>query len=127
MNRRDFLKLLGLGAAASAGIVTLIEPEPVRRFWQVGRNAPIRDARFGEYVDASMLNMRRSFYERIELSMVHGHSYDASRPLTFDPPKKWEAARVPRTYTDAMLLLSSPTRCAVITGINLDKKTITIG
>jgi hypothetical protein len=37
--RRRFLSLLGLSAAAVG--VELVAPEPVRRFWQVGRNAPV--------------------------------------------------------------------------------------
>ncbi len=36
MNRRGFLRLLGLGAAATAAGLVLPEAEPVRRFWQVG-------------------------------------------------------------------------------------------
>ena len=39
--RRDFLKLLGLGAAtaaASASGISIAEAEPVRRYWQVGAN-----------------------------------------------------------------------------------------
>lgn len=44
MDRRGFLKLLGLAVAVgTAGLVApaLIE-EPRRRIWQVGRNAPVR-------------------------------------------------------------------------------------
>lgn len=41
MNRRDFLRLLGLGAATTAAGIVLPQVEPVRRFWQVGRNAPV--------------------------------------------------------------------------------------
>lgn len=37
MNRRGFLKLAGSGlAVAAAPAVVLVEPEPVRRYWQVG-------------------------------------------------------------------------------------------
>lgn len=47
MNRRDFLRSLAAGAATTAaGIVlpelALLEPEPVRRFWQVPRGPVIR-------------------------------------------------------------------------------------
>lgn len=43
MNRRSFLRgLLSLSATAAAG-VAIVEPEPVRRFWQVGRGAPVGD------------------------------------------------------------------------------------
>jgi hypothetical protein len=47
MNRRDFLKLLGQGAAVSAAglilpasVVDAAELEPRRRWWQVPRSAP---------------------------------------------------------------------------------------
>lgn len=47
MQRRDFLRLFGLGAAATAAAVIvpellLPEPEKVRRYWAVPRNAPLR-------------------------------------------------------------------------------------
>ncbi len=38
MNRRDFLQLLGLGAAAVAAPAIVV---PERRIWQVSRNAPV--------------------------------------------------------------------------------------
>jgi hypothetical protein len=38
MNRRDFLRLIGLGTASLAGIELI---EPVRRFWQVPGYAPV--------------------------------------------------------------------------------------
>ncbi len=41
MDRRAFLKLLGLGAGATAAGLVLPEVEPVRR-WYVGRNAPVQ-------------------------------------------------------------------------------------
>ena len=41
MDRRGFLKLLGLGAGATAAGLVLPDVEPVRRFWQVGANAPV--------------------------------------------------------------------------------------
>lgn len=36
LTRRDFMRLLGLGATATAAGIVLPEVEPVRRFWQVG-------------------------------------------------------------------------------------------
>ena len=41
MNRRDFLRLLSLGATATAAGVLLPEVEPIRRWWAVPRNAPV--------------------------------------------------------------------------------------
>lgn len=41
MDRRGFLRLLSMGAAATAAGIVLVEPEPVRRYWQVPRNAPV--------------------------------------------------------------------------------------
>jgi len=53
MNRRDFMKLLGLGAlTTAAGLVlptppppVLAEPERVRRWWAVPRGAPVPQLR----------------------------------------------------------------------------------
>lgn len=44
MNRRSFLKLLGLGAAATAAgvIVPEVIAKPERRFWQVPRTGPFK-------------------------------------------------------------------------------------
>ena len=41
MDRRSFLKLLWLGAGATAAGLVLPDVEPVRRYWQVGRGAPV--------------------------------------------------------------------------------------
>jgi energy-converting hydrogenase Eha subunit A len=41
IDRRGFLRTLGCGLAAVAAVPLIVEPEPVRRFWQVGRNAPV--------------------------------------------------------------------------------------
>ena len=41
MNRRTFLRLLGLGATATAAGIVVAEAEPVRRWWAVPRNAPV--------------------------------------------------------------------------------------
>lgn len=41
MDRRAFLKALGLGAAATAAGLALPEPEPIRRYWAVPRSAPV--------------------------------------------------------------------------------------
>ena len=52
MDRRGFLKgLLGFGAIGAAGIL-LPDVEPVRRFWQVGANAPVaaREPAFERYI-----------------------------------------------------------------------------
>ena len=52
MDRRGFLKgLLGFGAVSAAGLV-LPDVEPVRRFWQVGANAPVaaREPAFERYI-----------------------------------------------------------------------------
>jgi hypothetical protein len=38
MQRRDFLRMLGVGAAAASVPVVLV---PERRIWQVPRNAPV--------------------------------------------------------------------------------------
>jgi len=42
MNRRDFLRLLSLGTAATAAGLVVPTLEPVRRYWAVPRNAPVR-------------------------------------------------------------------------------------
>lgn len=41
MDRRAFLKLLGLGAGATAAGLVLAEVEPIRRWWQVSASAPV--------------------------------------------------------------------------------------
>jgi len=42
VDRRDFLRLVGLGTAAlTAGGIVLVTAPPVRRYWQVPRNAPV--------------------------------------------------------------------------------------
>jgi len=42
MKRRDFLRLLSLGTAATAAGLVVPTLEPVRRYWAVPRNAPVR-------------------------------------------------------------------------------------
>jgi hypothetical protein len=76
MNRRGFLKLLGLGAGATAAGVVLPDVEPVRRWWQVGRGAPVpaRD-------DGYLFGTGASEYERWRKAiarMDHGCVYDAN-------------------------------------------------
>lgn len=68
VTRRSFLTTLGLGTAA-AGIAVAV-PEPVRRYWQVPRNAPVSAARriwddHMEHVRAhvEMLRAMREHYE----------------------------------------------------------------
>ncbi len=41
IDRRSFLRTLGLGLGAVAVAPLIVEAEPARRFWQVGRAAPV--------------------------------------------------------------------------------------
>ena len=85
MKRRDFLTGLG----ASLGLIAV---EPVRRIWQVGRNAPVGGWAFGEYVGT------RFFYHEDIL----GASHLATERLT-------------REYYDALYPVVS-----TVTGAELD-------
>lgn len=61
LDRRGFLQLLGVGAAAVA-----VEPiiEPVRKLWFVGSNAPV-----GSRIE------RVDYSTSVMLSLEHGHTY----------------------------------------------------
>lgn len=72
MNRRNFLRLAGSGlVVASAPTVALAEP--VRRFWQVSRGAPVRDP----LADLRAEGRVASFSEPIILTGGHGYTYYA--------------------------------------------------
>src|SRR5690349_3524999 len=105
MNRRDFLKALGVGAAA------VVIEEPVRKLWFVGSNAPV-GSRI-ERVDYNFPVMARSPW---------GHTYggpplfavdDQGRYLRGDPmnldPEFWKQfdAQVDVIVRDHPRILSS--------------------
>jgi hypothetical protein len=94
--RRDFLKLLGLGATGvtlSASGLYLPEQEPIRRYWQVGaqlqKNAelPPGHIRVGDRI-VSLRDFTESDKYNTVLIQDTGHAQDTT--LTFEkPPNPW--------------------------------------
>jgi hypothetical protein len=97
--RRDFLKLLGLGATGvtlSASGLYLPEQEPIRRYWQVGaqlqKNAelPPGHIRVGDRI-VSLRDFAESDKYNTVLIQDTGHAQDTT--LTFEkPPNPWDSA-----------------------------------
>jgi hypothetical protein len=85
MNRRDFLKLLGIGAATTAAGIVLPEAivEPRRRLWQVGRNAPVSGLRYrmaiegfpGEYAFDNAHELETNLIASNDGRMLFGKSH----------------------------------------------------
>ena len=83
MNRRDFMRLLGLGATATAAGVLLPEVETVRRFWAVPRNAPV--------------GPRRDWHGRLGLE-------EATGPITaFQPYSVWSFNAAEHIHPNALV------------------------
>lgn len=105
--RRDFMRLLGLGAAAGAAAVAV--PEPVRRFWQVGRDAPFPDEvrawgenfeKHGARIDSGaegfwqLMDLK---YEAMEASAQRNRELAS---LYGPPPYGWENGEILVTQVD---------------------------
>jgi hypothetical protein len=91
LTRRTFLRALGIGAGVAVVAPELLvpEPEPVRRYWQVG--AQLRTATLGDLngiykrVFEQTLEQHRAFAESVFLSADHGFTYDPPGPLLVSP------------------------------------------
>ena len=82
--RRHFLSLLGLGAAA---VGVELAAEPVRRWWQVGRNAPLPE---------QPLFRVATFEETVRLNAEHGAVYANTGTLfgiDAGAYREWKAAK----------------------------------
>ncbi len=105
--RRDFLKLLGLGAGVTAaGLVLPAEVEPVRRWWQVGRGAPV-GAGLRRIGSTDLLFSRPDdpgYQDTVWLSSEHGFTYSP----------------------EAEALALHPTQQLVVTRVDVEGRTITV-
>jgi hypothetical protein len=79
MQRRDFLKFLGLGAAAVAAPAALVEPEPIKRYWFFGERfyTPTVNTLFQGQVAAEW----RDDPKYSQIPMDHGFTYNAGSGL----------------------------------------------
>lgn len=92
MNRRTFIKSLGSGLLVAAAAPVLAEVEPVRRFWQVGRNAPVGRPNTWDMLSDRLIVYGSDGipheYDRKdvprELWPEHGYTFTPSSPLTFE-------------------------------------------
>jgi hypothetical protein len=81
MNRRDFLKLIGIGSAVAA--VPELIAEPVRRIWQVSSNAPV-----GSRIE------RVSYADPIWLAGEYGFTFSFGSPVQRDEGMHFERPRI---------------------------------
>lgn len=75
MDRRAFLKLLAGTAGATAAGLVLPEVEPVRRWWQVGRGAPV-----GERSDRYVMGIDPAAPFTVETTRTAGIIMGVQRP-----------------------------------------------
>lgn len=101
MNRRDFLRILGVGAATTAAGLVLPVPiaealEPRRRFWQVPLGAPVRLRPTGvceSFVAAHAV--RAQLDARLDAVIINIEHYDAKGVIEIRTPDQAAAVLGP--------------------------------
>jgi hypothetical protein len=92
MNRRTFLRLLGIGAAATASgiIVPELIAKPERRFWQVGMGAPV-GPRFDMFTERTRDGIDRQSLNDTTLFQINADGYPLWYGRNLTPAKAFAA------------------------------------